>query len=362
MKVLGIRREEKSWERRTPLVPQDVKNLIDTYDIEVFVQTSTTDNAVYPRIFSDGEYQDAGATVVEELSMCDVILGVKEIPIAHLLPDKTYIYFSHTVKGQPYNMPMLKCLLEKRCNLIDYELVTDDLGHRLIFFGKYAGMAGMIDSLWALGKRLQMEGYQTPLSHVKMTHEYANFEEATAAIHQIGKELISDGIPQELRPFVIGISGYGNVSKGAQLVFSHFPTIKITPEELLTLGDKKADTKKNVIYEVIFKEVDTVKPKDPNHIFDLQDYFKHPEKYESKFYQYVPHLTMLINCIYWVEQNPRLITKKECTEYYRTHSHDKNGLRVVGDISCDIQNQIIRSMFMTWKPTLLLMDMRVTVL
>lgn len=334
--TVGIRREEKSWERRAPLVPADVKYLIAKHGLKIQVQSSTPQNSRYARVFTDDEYRQAGAEIVDDLAACDVVLAVKEIPLQYLQADRTYVYFSHTIKGQPYNMPMLQHLMTHRCNLIDYETVTNDNGSRLIFFGKYAGMAGMIDSLWALGKRLQAEGYDTPLAHVKLTHEYDDFAEATAALKTIGQELIDTGIPVALRPFVIGIAGYGNVSQGAQLVFSHFPTIKVTPQELLTLSDQK----ENAIYEVIFKEEDTVKPRDPQQPFELDDYFANPEKYESQFYQYVPHLTMLLNCIYWTEQNPRLITKQEFREYYRDHSHDRNGLRVIGDISCDIDGAI----------------------
>ena len=93
---------------------------------------------------------------------CPVIIGVKEMPISFFEENKTYVFFSHVIKGQSYNMPMLKNMMKKKCNLIDYEKVEDELGRRLIFFGRFAGLAGMINSLWSLGIRLKHQGFETP--------------------------------------------------------------------------------------------------------------------------------------------------------------------------------------------------------
>ena len=139
-KVIGIRYEDKYvMERRVPLVPQHLKRLIKDEGIEIFVETSAK------RVFSDEEFEKIGAHVTDDLSNCPVIFGVKEVPIPLLEPEKTYIFFAHVIKGQPHNMPMLRKLMELKCNLIDYERVVDELGRRLIFFGRYAGLAGMIN-------------------------------------------------------------------------------------------------------------------------------------------------------------------------------------------------------------------------
>ena len=142
-KCVGIRREDKSvWERRVPVVPADVPDLI-SQGLELIVQPSTI------RVFGGEEYVAAGARLQDDLGGCDVIIGVKEVPSHLLIPAKTYVYFSHVIKGQSYNMPMLARLLELGCTLIDYEKVTDEHGRRLIFFGRHAGWAGMLDTLWA---------------------------------------------------------------------------------------------------------------------------------------------------------------------------------------------------------------------
>nr|HPM25254.1 hypothetical protein [Phycisphaerae bacterium] len=136
--MIGIRREDKSqWEARVPLVPADVRVLIQEHGLAVQVQSSPI------RRFAEAEYRAAGATIVDDLRACPIILGVKEIPPRYFEPGKTYVFFSHTIKGQPANMPMLKRLLELGCTLIDYERIVDEHGRRLVFFGRFAGLAGM---------------------------------------------------------------------------------------------------------------------------------------------------------------------------------------------------------------------------
>ncbi|NJN64791.1 MAG: hypothetical protein HC882_07860 [Acidobacteria bacterium] len=135
---VGIRREDKNeFEARTPLTPDDVRALASE-GVHIVVEPSPQ------RVFRDAEYEAAGAIVTPDLSSCAVVLGVKEIPNAKLEGGRTYVYFSHTIKGQPHNMPMLRHILDAGCNLIDYECVTDDRGLRLIAFGRQAGQAGMM--------------------------------------------------------------------------------------------------------------------------------------------------------------------------------------------------------------------------
>ena len=138
--IIGVRRETKSpWERRSPVTPDLVRHLVRDSGLTVLLQSSAR------RVYRDKEYVRAGATVVSDLSDAQAILGVKEIPAESLLPDTAYMFFSHVIKGQPHNMAMLARLKELGCTLIDYELVRDDQGRRLIFFGRFAGLAGMID-------------------------------------------------------------------------------------------------------------------------------------------------------------------------------------------------------------------------
>jgi alpha-aminoadipic semialdehyde synthase len=171
--IIAVRRETKSpMERRTPVTPDLVARLVKGPGVEVLVQPSPR------RVFPDKEYVRAGATMAESLADASVILGVKEIPPDLFQPNTAYIFFSHVIKGQPYNMPMLAKMLELGCTLIDYEKICDENGKRLIFFGRFAGLVGMIDSLWALGQRLRREGYPTPLAEIEPAHAYPDLDEA----------------------------------------------------------------------------------------------------------------------------------------------------------------------------------------
>jgi hypothetical protein len=152
-----------TWERRVPLIPQDAKELVEKDGLEIVVQSS------HKRVFTDADYCQAGIEVADDLASCPIVFGIKEIPIPVLERGKTYVFFSHTIKGQAYNMPMLQQILDMGCTLIDYEKVTDEDGRRLIFFGNYAGLAGMIETLWAFGKRLAFEGIPNPFEGVKRT-------------------------------------------------------------------------------------------------------------------------------------------------------------------------------------------------
>jgi len=148
MHKVGIRYEDKYvMERRIALVPDHVKQLIEK-GIEFEVVKSAK------RIFKDEEYLEVGAELVDEVTDSQVVLGVKEMPIGYFKEGKAYIFFSHTIKGQAYNMPLLKNMMDSKITLIDYEKIADDKGRRLIFFGRFAGLAGMINSLWSLGQRL----------------------------------------------------------------------------------------------------------------------------------------------------------------------------------------------------------------
>ena len=142
--IIGIRRENKNeWEKRTPIIPEDIKSLIEKYGLRTIVQPSKI------RAFNDDEYKSSGAEIDEDLNHADLIFGVKEVPTELVLEHKTYVYFAHVIKGQSHNMAMLKTLMDKKCNLIDYERIVDENNRRLIFFGKYAGKAGIIETFHA---------------------------------------------------------------------------------------------------------------------------------------------------------------------------------------------------------------------
>ncbi|MFW6422076.1 MAG: bifunctional lysine ketoglutarate reductase /saccharopine dehydrogenase family protein [Candidatus Bipolaricaulota bacterium] len=330
-KNIGIKKEKKNkWEKRTPLVPSHVAELSKKFGIGTVVESSSI------RVFEDEEYENAGAEVVDELSDAPVVFAIKEIDKAEFEPNSTYLFFSHTIKGQEYNMPMLKALMDKGCQLIDYETITDQEGKRLLAFGRYAGLAGMIDSLWSLGQRLAEEGIDNPFAQVKRAHEYRSLFHAKEHILNIGQQIKTEGLDPRLVPFNVGVAGYGHVSGGAQEILNLLPVMEIEAQELLEMDMDSASN--NYAYKVVFKEGDMVEPISEDQVFELGDYYSNPEKYRSRFADYLPRLSLLINAIYWEEKYPRLVTKEEVSRLYSSAQNPK--LKVIGDISCDIEGAI----------------------
>lgn len=334
MLKIGIRKEDKNrWERRVPLIPEEVESMIKDNNLSFRVEASPV------RVFHDDNFSAAGAEIGDVTDDCPLIFAVKEIPTKLLREGRTYVYFSHTVKGQPYNMEMLRRLMELKCNLIDYERIVDEENRRLIFFGRFAGLAGMIDTLHCMGARLHGEGLSpNPFSQLEMTYRYADLDAAKAAMSDVVAEAImSDGLPPELCPFVVGFAGYGNVSLGAQEILDLLPFETLEPEELEPFLEKGGYDRRK-IYKVVFKEEHMVRPRDLGAPFLLQEYYDHPDRYAGNFEQYLPHLTVLMNCIYWDTPYPRLFTIEALERMYE--GDRKPRIRLIGDISCDIDGAV----------------------
>jgi len=328
---IGIRREDMyEWERRTPLIPQDSHDLVQQHGVEILAQSSDK------RVFTTSDYERVGIEVVEDLVSCPVICGIKEVPIPVLEPKKTYVFFSHTIKGQPYNMPMLQKILDLSCTLIDYEKITDEKGRRLIFFGNFAGLAGMIDTLWTLGQRLAAQGIDNPFTKVKRAFDYSDLGTAKRELKKIGEQIASDGLPEQITPLVVGFAGYGNVSRGAQEILDLFPVEEISPSDLPNLEASHPKGNK-ALFKVVFKEQDMAEPLDSSHPFDLQEYYAHPERFRGVFDRHLPYLDVLMNCIYWEPKYPRLLSKEQAREMY---AGAQPRLKVIGDITCDIEGAI----------------------
>ena len=329
-KILGIRREDKNkWERRVPLIPEHLKRLKDTYGIDSIVQPSPI------RIYSDDEFRENGCIVQEDLSAADTVFAVKEIPVDLLEPGKTYIFFSHTIKGQSYNMGLLKRLMELKCNLIDYERIVNEKNQRLIFFSTHAGYAGIVETLFAFSQKTKLKGIDSSLDQVRHAYEYTSLEDAKDHIKRIAHQITENGLPEQLCPLIIGLAGDGNVSKGAQEILDLLPIIEILPSQLDGIR-KQDNVDRNHIYKVVFREQDMVTPLSGD--FELQDYYDHPENYVSAMDSYLPKLDILVNCIYWTVKYPRLVTKSYLQK--QETSGMESRLLVIGDISCDIEGSI----------------------
>lgn len=338
-KVVGILREDHGmWERRAPLTPLQVKELLSKVpDSRVLVQPCTR------RIYSNEEYLKNGAEIKEDLSEANLLLGVKQVKKENILRDKSYFFFSHTIKGQSYSMPLLDACLEKNIRLYDYECITkdgrDDTS-RLVAFGKYAGHAGMIDTLHGLGLRLLAEGYNTQFLQICNAYMNISLEDAIENIKKVGQRIETEGLTPELGPLLFAFTGNGNVQHGAYDMFKYFPH-----EELENLNDydkikeeiRLKKRKNNKLYYIHLKTSQLVKPKAPGAVFSREDYYHHPENYEPTFHEEIlPHVNVLVNGIYWDARFPRLITKKQLQNLYK----DNRNLKIIGDISCDLGGSI----------------------
>jgi len=332
--TLGIRREDKNrWERRVPLSPDHVQALVEQ-GIDVIIQPSSL------RIFENESYADAGAVLKEDLSSADCIIAVKEVPEELLIPNKTYMFFSHTIKAQRSNMPMLDNILSKNIRLIDYEKIVNSADQRLVRFGRYAGIAGMIDIIRALGNRLLFMRYSTPFLHLGFTHMYMNLDTARQAVRALGEEILLKGIPKDLSPMVfVFTGGDGNCSQGAREIFELLPHKYITPEELPALMKSKDQGHRFRLYGVKVGSEDYMVPKDPALQYSRASYYSDPESYECNFAQRIaPYASVIVNNTYWDTNFPRLLSRRDLRELWRKRA--KGRLLAIADISCDVNGSI----------------------
>jgi len=231
---------------------------------------------------------------------------------------------------------MLRRLMELECQLIDYERITDERGQRLIFFSRFAGLAGAVDALWALGRRLEWEDLApNPFAALEQTYRYPTLAAALAAVREVGARIARDGLPAPLCPFVVGVSGYGNVSRGAQEVLDALGAVAVEPADLD--GVFAGPAARRAVHKVVFAERDMVARRESSAPFELQEYYRQPELYEGVFERRLPHLSVFLNCVFWDAPYPRLVTKAAVRRLYAAAPPL---LRVIGDVSCDIEGAV----------------------
>ena len=328
--VVGILPESKSiWERRTPLTPKDVSWLLKR-KIPVEVASSPL------RIYKDTQYKRSGAKIVQEFQKANLLIGIKEPPIDSLIPDSVYMVFSHSTKGQEYNRNLLTAFLKKKITLIDYEHITGSLGERLVYFGRYAGICGMIDTLHVFGRKLKLQGIPNPFSVLKSAVQYGNYASAKKALARVAEEIQKKGFDKDITPFVIGILGHGNVSRGAQEVLESMGAVDIHPRDIDILA-QNSTSHKNTIYKLVFLREEKLRSKKGRNFY-FEEYLKHPDGFESNLERHLPLLNIIVNASYWDNRYPRLLSETMLRKLYRT----KPGFRlsVIGDLSCDIKGTI----------------------
>ncbi|KAF6275762.1 aminoadipate-semialdehyde synthase [Rhinolophus ferrumequinum] len=300
--VMAVRREDvNAWERRAPLAPRHVKG-ITNLGYKVLIQPSNR------RAIHDKEYVKAGGILQEDISEACLILGVKRPPEDKLIPKKTYAFFSHTIKAQEANMGLLDEILKQEIRLIDYEKMVDHRGIRVVAFGQWAGVAGMINILHGMGLRLLALGHHTPFMHIGMAHNYRNSSQAVQAVRDAGYEISLGLMPKSIGPLTFVFTGTGNVSKGAQEIFNELPCEYVEPHELKEVS-QTGDLRK-VYGTVLSRHHHLVRKTDG--IYDPVDYDKYPENYISRFNTDIaPYTSCFINGIYWETNTPRLLTRQD---------------------------------------------------
>lgn len=305
--TVAIRREDASiWERRAPLAPYHVERLAKR-GVRVLVQPSNR------RAYPLQSYVRAGAEAREDISEAPVILGVKQVPVDQLLPGKTYCFFSHTIKAQRDNMPLLDSVLDKNIRLIDYERMVDEREQRVVAFGKYAGYAGMINILHGLGLRLLALGHHTPFMHIGPAHNYRNRGNAKQAIRDAGYEIALGKMPRSIGPLTFVFTGSGNVSQGAQEMFAELPVEYVDPADLREVAERGSTSK---VYGTVVTRADHLVRKksaperaDKSERVDFDEYNQHPDRYYSTFSSKIaPYASVIVNGVYWPPNAPRLLT------------------------------------------------------
>lgn len=328
--VVGILPESKNeWERRAPLSPKDVEWLVKK-NISVEVVSSPL------RIFNDAQYARYGAKIVTKFKKANLLIGIKEPPIDILIPDSVCMVFSHTTKGQTYNQSLLAAFLKKKITLIDYEHIKGSLGQRLVYFGRYAGICGMIDTLHVFGRKAKLLNNPNPFSDLKGAVHYRNYNSAKKTLKQVAEKIQKNGIGNKFAPFVIGILGHGNVSQGAQEVLEYIGAVDIHPKDIDILSRSHTSHKKT-IYKLVFQREEKFRSKKGKGFY-FEEYIKHPEQFESNLDEYIPFLNILINASYWDKRYPRLLSEAMLRRLYSENPDFR--LSVIGDLSCDIKGTI----------------------
>jgi alpha-aminoadipic semialdehyde synthase len=325
--VVGILKEMKAGESRSPLTPSDVLWLRKR-KIKVEVESSPG------RVFKDSEYSKHGAKVVKKFEKASLLIGIKEPDVFNLCSDKIYAVFSHTAKGQAKNMPLLKESKRKKITLIDYEKIVDSYGRRLVFFGRFAGICGTANSLYLLGKRLEWEKIRNPFVMLKPTSSYDSLTSLKKSMASVGEFIRKKGLPRKTLPFIIGVTGHGNVSKGINEMLEPLCPIEIHPKDMKKFVRHQKHMH-NRVYKIVFYREEKLRSKKRKGFY-FEDYLAYPRRFESNLDTYLPHLNLLLHGSYWDKSYPRLVTMKTI---HRLYGKDFR-LKFIGDISCDVNGSI----------------------
>lgn len=300
---IGVIREGKvPPDFRVPLTPSQCATIKEQFPhVDIVIQPSSI------RCFSDDEYVAQGIKVQEDLSDCDLIMGVKEVPVDALIPNKKFMFFSHTIKKQSYNKRLLQQILDKKIQLIDYEVLKNKVGKRLIGFGRYAGIVGCYNGFRAFGLKNNLY----TIKKASECHDRKELEE----------ELKKVVLPANTK---VVATGFGRVGFGAREILHLLPIMEVAPDEFA-----------NDFNQAVFThlEVGDYFARKDRQEFDKKDFYANPEAYKSIFPSYAAKADMYIACHFWSNKSPNILTQEDL-------QNGNHRLKVVADISCDIAGPI----------------------
>ncbi len=303
MTRIGLIREGKiPADNRVALTPAQCKWIHKNGpDVRVVVQSSEK------RCFSDREYLSAGAEIVENMDDCDILLGIKEVPVDQLVPGKTYLFFSHTKKKQPHNQQLFRALLDKKITLIDYECLEHEDGQRIIGFGFFAGVVGAHNGMMAYG-------YRTGLFNLDRVYKQRSF-----------RELIHTYFGLRLPNVKIAVTGSGRVAHGILEIMNLMGIHEVDPEDYL---------KRRFSYPVYtqLKGAELYSHKKTGK-YSREDFHNHPGDYDCRFIPFVSQTDILMNGVYWEKGVPRLFEKNDVRS-------DDFIIRTIADITDDVNGSV----------------------
>ena len=300
---IGIIKEEKvPVDHRVPITPAQAAQIQrDFPKVQIKVQSSSV------RCYPDDDYRNEGIEIVSSVKDCDILMGVKEVPIPSLIEDKTYLFFSHTIKEQAYNRNLLRAVLDKKIRLIDYEALINEHGHRIVAFGRWAGIVGAYNAIWTYGKRYS-------LFAIKRVHDCFDFADLKSEYPKV-----------KLPSIKIVVTGGGRVSKGAMEVLLAMNIKMVSPAAFI----------ERVFDVPVFCQLNTrdyCKHKE-GESFIRSSFYTSPEGYEGDFLKYAQVADVLIAGAYWDPSAPVLFEREDVLK-------NNFKIRIIADITCDIQGSI----------------------
>ena len=299
----GIIKERKNPpDRRVVFSPNEIKTIQEQFPVVSFkVEPSDI------RIFSDAEYQNLGIEVTDDLSDCEVLFGVKEVPVEALIPNKKYFFFSHTIKKQPYNQKLLQAVLEKNIELYDHETIVDAANKRLIGFGRYAGIVGAYNAIRAFG--IKFELFKMPKASALKGRD--------ALVQQVKRQIIP--------PIKIVVTGTGKVGSGVKEMLLAMKIKEVSVENFLT---KK-------FTQPVFTQIDVLEynKRMDGQKFDTKDFYKNPSEYESDFERFTKVADIYISGHFHANAAPQILSQKMLQA-------SDCAIKIVADVSCDVNGPI----------------------